>query len=316
MRLAEYLRTETNETHTVTVQDMIEYLERYDITAERKSIYDDIRELEKMGYEVVHEHGQYFLGQREFQLSEVELLLYAVQSSRFITEKKTRELINKLMQLTNRHDAEKLRRMIHLPVGLKSMEEKVYYTVDHIAEAINTDKQVRFRYYNYKLTNENASLRRNGKVYEVSPFTMIWDNDNCYLMAYDAASGELHNYRMDKILGVEISDEPRLGKEAFEKVDLDNYKMRVFNMYTGPQERVRIRFAESLLGPVTDRFGKRLAFTRNGEGSFLVNVDVDVSPQFFAWLYGFGTDAEIIGPEKVRKDMADYCRRVMDMYSK
>ena len=314
--LAKILNEQTDEAHPMTVQDMIGELEKYDICAERKSIYDDIEALRTFGMDIVQVKSRstgYYIGQRPFELAELKLLVDSVQSSKFITEKKTLSLIRKIEGLTSRHEAQLLQRQVYVRNRVKSMNESVYYNVDTLSNAISSDRQIHFRYFEYAATKQRR-FRRNGEFYRVSPFALMCDNENYYMLAYDPDALQLRHYRVDKMTDISVLDERRLGKEAFAREDMATHGKRIFGMFSGSECMVQLRFAEHLCGAVIDRFGKEAFIISAGDGTFTVSAQVAVSPQFFAWVFGFGKDAEIVSPPEVRQQMRDFARGVADIY--
>ena len=314
--LLRYLKRESDEQHPVTVARMIEELARHGITAERKSIYDDLEALRLFGVDVVQKRDKsvsYYIGQRDFELPELKLLVDSIQSSKFITQRKTLGLIRKLEALASVYDAQLLERQVFVRNRVKSMNESVYYNVDEISDAINRERAIRFRYYEFTLEKERQ-FRRKGAFYQVSPFALLWDDENYYMLAWDNEEKLLKHFRVDKMAQIAALEEPRQGQEAFRAVDMSAYSQKVFGMFTGEVHKVRLRFARHLVGAVIDRFGKDVMIIRDGEEHFTVTVEVAVSPQFFAWVYGFGTEAEILAPESVRRRMAEQARALVSMY--
>ncbi len=305
--LMQILWENTDEEHPMTVAEMIDALERRDVAAERKSIYDDLESLRLFGLDIVQQRSRtvgYYLGERTFELPELKLLVDSVQSSKFITEKKTLSLIRKLEGLTSVHEARALQRQVYVRGRVKSMNESVYYNVDELSAAITRDRVIRFRYFEYAVSRERR-FRRDGDYYEVSPFALTWDNENYYLIGWENAQSRMKHYRVDKMSGIEITDAPRQGKEAFDALDMSAYTQRVFGMFTGSEETVTLRFANHLEGAVLDRFGREAILSAADEEHFTVQVKVAVSPQFYGWLFGFGGEAEILSPERVRNEMRD-----------
>ena len=314
--LLQYLMRQSDERHPVTVAQMIGELERRGIGAERKSIYDDLEALRLFGVDVVQQRGKstgYYIGQRDFELPELKLLVDSVQSSKFITRKKTVSLIEKIENLASVYDAQLLQRQVYVRNRVKSMNESVYYNVDEISDAIARDRAIRFRYFEFTLEKERR-FRRMGEYYRVSPFALMWDDENYYLLAWDPAAGLLKHYRVDKMTQIQALDEPRQGKEAFARVDMSSYSQKVFGMFSGQVQHVKLLFARHLVGAVIDRFGKEVPIIPDGEEHFTVSVEVAVSPQFYAWVFGFGTEAEILAPEGVRREMARQIRQIAGMY--
>ena len=313
--LKDYLLRNSDEKHPVTIPQIIEELGRYDIKAERKSLYDDLEALRVYGLDIVQSRGNYYVGQRNFETPELKLLVDSIQSSKFITEKKTMSLIKKLEELASMYDAQLLERQVYVRNRVKSMNESVYYNVDSIADAINQDRAIRFKYFEYTVTKERR-IRRNGDWYVVSPFALMWDDENYYMVAWDADAGSLKHYRVDKMLEITALKEAREGKEAFAEVDMAAYAKKTFGMFTGQDRSVRLRFKNILAGAVFDRFGRDVMLIPDGEDHFVVTLDVAVSPQFYSWVFGFGTDVEILSPDDIRERAADLAQQIADQYRK
>lgn len=313
--LKDYLLRNSDEKHPVTIPQIIEELGRYDIKAERKSLYDDLEALRVYGLDIVQSRGNYYVGQRNFETPELKLLVDSIQSSKFITEKKTISLIKKLEELASMYDAQLLERQVYVRNRVKSMNESVYYNVDSIADAINQDRAIRFKYFEYTVTKERR-IRRNGDWYVVSPFALMWDDENYYMVAWDADAGSLKHYRVDKMLEITALKDARIGKEAFAEVDMAAYAKKTFGMFTGQDRSVRLRFKNILAGAVFDRFGRDVMLIPDGEDHFVVTLDVAVSPQFYSWVFGFGTDVEILSPDDIRERAADLAQQIADQYRK
>lgn len=313
--LKDYLLRNSDEKHPVTIPQIIEELRRYDIKAERKSLYDDLEALRVYGLDIVQSRGNYYVGQRNFETPELKLLVDSIQSSKFITEKKTMSLIKKLEELASMYDAQLLERQVYVRNRVKSMNESVYYNVDSIADAINQDRAIRFKYFEYTVTKERR-IRRNGDWYVVSPFALMWDDENYYMVAWDADAGSLKHYRVDKMLEITALKDARKGKEAFAEVDMAAYAKKTFGMFTGQDRSVRLRFKNILAGAVFDRFGRDVMLIPDGEDHFVVTLDVAVSPQFYSWVFGFGTDVEILSPDDIRERAADLAQQIADQYRK
>lgn len=313
--LARFLLQQTDEQHPASIQQMIGTLSQHGISAERKSIYDDLDALRLFGLDIVQIKGRssgYYIGSRDFELPELKLLVDSVQSSKFITEKKTLSLIKKIEGLASVHDAQLLQRQVYVRERVKSMNESVYYNVDEISGAINADRVIRFHYFEYA-PDKSRHFRRNGGFYEVSPFALMWDDENYYMLAYEAQNAQLRNYRVDKMTDITALDMPREGKDVFRAEDMSTYTKRVFGMFGGLVEPVKLRFAGHLAGAVIDRFGKNVMLIPEGDG-FTVNTPVVVSPQFFAWIFGFGTEAEVVGPDSIRQQAKEYAKAVAELY--
>lgn len=314
--LMRYLLQNSDEAHPVSIAQMIAELEKHGISAERKSIYDDLEALRTFGLDLVQIKGRttgYYIGQRDFELPELKLLVDSVQSSKFITQGKTLQLIKKIESLASSFDAQLLQRQVYVRNRVKSMNESVYYNVDEISTAITRDRKIRFQYFEYTVSKERR-FRRGGAWYAVSPFALMWDDENYYLLAWDEDAGKLKHYRVDKMARISALEDRRQGKEAFAGVDMSAYSQKVFGMFAGQAQTVRLRFASHLAGAVIDRFGREVMMIADGEEQFTVSLEVVVSPQFFAWVFGFGTEAEILAPEAVRNEAKAIALNIAELY--
>ncbi len=314
--LMRILLEKTDETHPMTVAEMIALLSRYDVAAERKTIYTDLEALRLFGLDVVQTKSKttgYYIGTRDFELPELKLLVDSVQSSKFITHKKTLSLIKKIESLASAYDAQLLQRQVYVRNRVKSMNESVYYNVDEISNAITRDRQIRFRYFEYAVSKERR-FRRDGDFYQVSPFSLMWDNENYYMLAWDGQAAKLKHYRVDKMAEIAAMETLRQGKEALAGVDMSAYAQKVFGMFTGEEQIVQLKFANGLAGAVIDRFGKEVMLLPIDEGHFTVCLTVAVSPQFYAWLFAFGAEVEILSPESVRQEMQSRANQVAALY--
>ena len=258
-RLAQIMLERTDDDHYITMPEIIAALGEYEITADRKSIYTDLKDLEVLGIEVEGEPAgkgyHYHVVSRPFELPELKLLVDAIQSSKFITEKKTNTLIRKLEKLVSRYEAMKLQRQVYVSGRIKTMNESIYYTVDAIHNAISENKKIRFQYYQWNVKKE-MELRREGAYYCVSPWGLSWDDENYYLVGYDSEAGEIRHYRVDKMLHIRMTEEAREGREHFQKLDMADYAKKSFGMFGGKEEKVKLLVDNSLAGVMIDRFGK------------------------------------------------------------
>ena len=242
-----------------------------------------------------------------------KLLVDSVQSSKFITYKKTLALIRKIESLASVYEAQLLSRQVYVKNRIKTMNESIYYNVDEIHTGIARDRRIRFRYFDYTVSKERR-FRRDGGYYVVSPFALTWDDENYYLVAYDSEAGIIKHFRVDKMLDIGILDEARDGQESFAALDMAEYAKKVFGMFSGREERVRMRFDNQLVGAVLDRLGREAMLIPDGESCFTVTAQVEVSPQFFAWISGFGSLARIVGPDHVVQAMRAHAAEVLAMY--
>ncbi|CCY58605.1 putative uncharacterized protein [Clostridium sp. CAG:632] len=317
--LMKILLEKTDETHSITMSEIIDALQAYGIGAERKSLYDDLETLRVYGMDIIgtQEDRKYYyhVGNRQFELAELKLLVDSVQSAKFITEGKSNELIKKIEGLASQYEASQLHRQVFVNGRVKTMNESIYYNVDRIHTAIAENSRIRFRYFQWNVDKE-MELRHNGAVYEVSPWALSWDDENYYLIAYDSIQGIIKHFRVDKMLNIESSGEQREGKQMFKSFNMAAYARKTFGMYGGVEEWVRIKCDNSLAGVMIDRFGKDVSMTRLNEKQFVATVDVAVSRQFMAWVIGLGDGAEIIGPESVVDEMREEIKRLARQYGR
>lgn len=314
--LLRYLMQHSDENHPVSMAQIIEELARNGISAERKSIYDDVEALRLFGVDIVQlkgKNGGYYIGERDFELPELKLLVDSVQSSKFITQDKTHKLIKKIESLASLYDGQLLQRQVFVTNRVKSMNESIYYAVDVISDAITQNRKIRYQYFEYTVDKEKK-LRHDGAFYEVSPFALIWDDENYYMLAWDSAAEIMKHYRVDKMQKVSLADDEREGLADFEKTDMSAYTKTVFGMFGGDEQKVKLRFTNHLVGAVLDRFGRDSIIIKDGDEHFTVTVTVVVSPQFFGWVFGFGKDVEIISPEEVRTEMKKQAEEICRNY--
>lgn len=317
--LLDYLLRCSDESHPVTVAQLIQELHARGISAERKSIYDDLEALRTYGIDLVQagqgRNSAYYVASREFELPELKLLVDSVQSSKFITQKKTMSLIKKIESLTSIYQARELNRQVLVKNRIKTMNESIYYNVDEIHRGIAANRKIRFHYFEYNMEKQRQ-LRRNGEWYVMSPYALTWDDENYYLVAFDSQAGIIKHFRVDKMTHIGVTQESRDGQEVYAAMDMGLYARQVFGMFSGELTWVRLRFERRLVGAVLDRLGQDVMLVPEDEEHFTVRADVVVSPQFFAWLCGFGTRAKVLEPEHVVSAMADYVQQISALYQK
>lgn len=314
--LLDILQRETDEEHPLTLEQLRSALAANGVTAERKSLYDDLEQLRVFGADVVTVRDRtvrYYIGSRTFDPAELRLLVDAVQSSRFITQRKSRELTAKLESLCSRHQAGKLQRQVLVTGRIKTMNESIYYNVDALQTAIGEDRQVTFRYFDWGM-DKQRHLRRDGALYRVSPWALTWDDENYYLIAYDAAAAAIRHYRVDRMQGITPTEDKRQGEAAFRGLDTAVYARKTFGMFSGQETPVTLQCAAWMAGVIIDRFGQDVTFHRDGEG-FRVHVPVTVSPPFFAWLSGFGADIKVLEPAHVAQEYRTYLHEILQRYA-
>ncbi len=303
-KLKEIMLEKTDEDHALTMPQIIKELERYDINAERKSIYTDLADLEDLGVivesEKVGKYTYYRVIDRQFELPELKLLVDAIQSSKFITVRKTNDLIRKLESLCSEYEAKQLQRQVFVQDRIKTMNESIYYSVDTIHNAITENKRIRFKYFRWNIKKE-AELTHDGNFIKVSPWALTWNNENYYLVAYDSESEKIKHYRVDKMLKIDIVDEERDGRKLFGRFNTADYINKNFSMYGGNEEEVVIELDNSICGVFIDRFGKDITFVPIDENHSRVRLKVALSTHFLGWLFALGDKVKITGGEEVLK---------------
>ena len=314
--IAKYLMEDSDERHPLSMTQILNYLRQNGVEAERKSVYDDLETLRLFGLDIVTVKGQgggYFIGQRQFELAELKLLVDAVQASRFITERKTAQLIRKLSTLASSHQSAQLRRQVYGAGRVKSMNESIYYNVDALSQTISGGHQVEFRYFDYTVDKERR-FRRDGESYRVSPYALIWDNQRYYLLAWDQGSQAFRHYRVDRMVEIRETGLKREGETEFAGLDMSRYTQQTFDMFGGRPLLVSLEFDDSMAGVVIDRFGKDTMIISSGNGCFRVDVPVVVSSHFFAWVAALDGACRIIGPPQVRQGMKEHLQKIAAAY--
>ena len=317
-RLAQIMLEMTDDEHYITMPEIMAALGEYEITADRKSIYSDLRDLEVLGIEVegepVGNKYHYHVVNRPFELPELKLLVDAIQSSKFITERKTNTLIKKLEKLVSKYESMKLQRQVFVSGRIKTMNESIYYTVDAIHNAISENRKIRFQYYQWNVKKE-MELRHNGDYYHISPWGLSWDDENYYLVGFDSDANLIKHYRVDKMLHIQMSEEKREGKEHFKKLDMADYARKSFGMFGGKEQQVKLLVENSFAGVIIDRFGKSVMMVPADSEHFTVNVDVHVSNQFLGWIISLGEGVKILGPDEVVEQMRKEVERLIRQYN-
>ena len=316
-RLAQIMQEKTDDEHYITMPEIMKELAKYDITADRKSIYNDLRDLSVLGIEVEGEPDgnryHYHVVDRAFELPELKLLVDAIQSSKFITEKKSNALIKKLETLVSKYDAQKLQRQVFVSGRIKTMNESIYYTVDAIHNAISADKKIKFQYYQWNEKKE-MELRHSGAWYHISPWGLSWNNENYYLVGYDSEEEKIKHFRVDKMLHIKLSKESREGNEHFKKLDMADYAKKSFGMFGGKERTVKLLVKNNLAGVIIDRFGKDVMMIPADNEHFTVSVDIHVSKQFLGWVFSLGENIKILGPDDVVEMMKWEIGRLVGQY--
>ncbi len=308
---------ETDEEHRLTMPEIISELYKYDISAERKSVYNDIEALKYYGIDIQSEKKNntysYYVASRQFELAELKLLVDSVQSAKFITEKKSMELIKKIEELGSKYDASKLQRQVFVTERVKTMNESIYYSVDAIHTAIAENSKIKFQYFQWNV-NKEMELKRDGEYYNVSPWALSWDDENYYLIGFDSRDKKIKHYRVDKMLHIETVKEKRDGKDRFKEFNMAVYAKRMFGMFGGVEETVRLECHNSMAGVIIDRFGKDIPIIKKDSEHFTVSVKVAVSMQFIAWIIGLGEKVKITGPDNIVDKVNKEIERLIRQY--
>ena len=315
--LVQLFSRETDDAHKLTMPEIISKLAADGVNADRKTLYQDFEELRRFGFDIISEKDgrnfYYYLGSRDFELPELKLLVDSVQSSKFITDKKSGQLIKKLESLVSRYEGSQLHRQVIIAGRVKTMNESIYYNVDKIHAAIGADRQIRFKYFDWNLKKE-MEPRYGGRWYQLSPWALMWDDEKYYLVAYDSKHETIIHYRVDKMTQIGILDEKREGHEAFSKFNIAHYTNTLFGMYAGDETKVTIEAENRLVSVFIDRFGKDIIIAPVDEGHFRTTVTVAVSNQFFGWIMAIDGDVKIVAPDSVVRQMKDLIERMAERY--
>ena len=315
--LLQILLTMTDDEHGLTLSQLLSQLEQRNITAERKSIYDDFEALRHFGIDIESRKENrttvYFVANRTFELPELKLLVDAVQSSKFITHKKSNELIKKLETLCSVHQASQLQRQVFVANRVKTMNESIYYCVDDIHNAISENRQITFQYFDWG-TDRKKHLRHDGKIYQVSPWALSWDDENYYMIAFDSDIEEIRHYRVDKMMNVNLTDEKRDGAKLFKNFDMAVYAKKTFGMFAGEERDVTLRCKNHLAGVMIDRFGHGITMAKDGDEFFIVTIKAAVSPLFLTWLMNFGSEVQILSPDDVIEKYLEIAKGCLNIY--
>lgn len=316
--LKDILLKRTDESHGLTMQEIITALAAQDIQAERKSIYADFEALRVYGIEVISKQKNkttyYHIEKREFELAELKLLVDIVQSSKFITPTKSNELIHKLEGLASKYEGSQLQRQVYVTERIKTGNESIYSNVDMIHAGISQNVKIQFQYFQWNV-NKKMELKHNGEFYCISPWALTWDAENYYMFGYDKEAGIIKYYRVDKMINIQLTDEKREGEECFSQQDMAVYTKKRFGMFDGEEQKVKIECKNNLVGVIIDRFGKDVSLIPKDREHFTVNVDVAVSDQFLGWIIALGKDAKIIGPENVVNRVNKEIQRLIEQYA-
>lgn len=314
--LLKMLEEKTDEENTMSINEMIAELDRYGISAERKSIYDDLEALKHYGLDIASRKSkttEYFVASRLFELPELKLLVDAVQCSKFVTHKKSDQLIKKIESLASRNQAMSLHRQVYVSNRVKTINESIYYNVDSLHSAIAENKQVTFKYFDYDIKKEKV-YRKNGDRYTVSPYGLSWDDENYYLVTFSHKYKDFTHYRVDRMSDIELCDSTRDPLPDNEQFNIADYSKKVFNMFGGEEVTVKLKFDNSLVNAVVNRFGKEIMIGKLDEDSFSIWIKVAVSSTFFAWLSQFGSKVKVLSPDTVIDQYKSHLSEIIKQY--
>lgn len=304
--------------------EIIEQLEKNNIKAERKSLYDDISALSILGFKIEkrkrNQAYYYYLSERDFSTPELSLLVDAVRAAKFITPQKSADLIEKLCKLASVHESENI-----IKAGLilnhgKAINESVYNNTEVAQNAINQNKKIRFKYFEWRIvkrkreTHIKETFKHKGKYYIVSPWKLVWENDKYYLISYDEDEDIIKHFRVDKMIMADIIDKPREGREKFVSFNLPDYLKKNFEMFSGESKMVCMEFDTKLLGIVIERYGREVQIQKRKKNKFRIEVNVNISQTFYSWLFKFGRDVKIISPKSVEEEYLNTIKSISELY--
>lgn len=302
LHLFQFLYRNTDEMNPASVADILRFWELQGICSERKQVYKDIALLQDFGVDVIRiksTQNHYFIGDRLFELPELKLLVDAVESSRFITSKKSGDLIRKLGQLTSNTQAEQLDRHIYMDGMPKPSNEAIYYIVDTIQSSIQSNQQISFQYYEYLPTKEKV-LKHQGYRYQFTPYALIWNRDHYYVVGWSEKHMKLSQFRVDRMTSVEMMDQPGHQLLGFEPAE---YVQKVFGMYPDDLQMVTLFCENDVMRSIIDRFGEGVRTEVVDDDHFQAIVEVAPSPPFFGWIFTFAGKIRILKPDNVLEEM-------------
>ena len=337
--ILQYLLHRTDKNHVVTAMELAEdYLkEECGISAERRSIYNDIKEINIAMY--INEYGGdveeaeeaiangefefivydkhkkgFYVAERHFDVDDMRLLAQCVYSTKFVSKAKADKLIDVICDFVSEYEAETIRQDSFLTDRIKVNNNRIIYNISTINTAISKNRKISFKYLTYAISGNMDKQTERKKSYIVSPFKLLINESNYYLIAFEQASGKIKTYRVDRMKDVVLIDEAREGEEAFSAIDIQTYPQRIFSMFGGKRERVTIHFINPLLDTVVERFGNSARYLNEDENHFTINAEICISKQFFSWVCGFGKGAKIVSPSAVVDEFKGYLKDISGMY--
>lgn len=336
--VAQVLLKQTDDKHAIKTSDIIAHLEEYGISAEAHSVQRDIRmlnelfeidtdpalnieERERLNYYIEYDKSQhgYKISNRPYDFDELKLLAECIHSAKFISEKQSRDLLETVYSLCSEHQEKKIKKKVYL-VGRakgKTRNDKVMGSIQKINEAIKADCQIEFQYMKYTIQDRATQVsKRNGAAYQYSPYALLINEGNYYMIAADLRGKKLYHFRVDRMKGVKLVCEERTGKDLYKNFDIENYTHRAFSMFGGEEMDVKLQFDNKLLDTVIERFGtgSDVYYGYVDDKHFIISTKVEVSSQFYSWLCGFGTMVKIISPQKAVEGYTEYLKEIADSY--
>lgn len=315
--ILKFFYEETDEDHSISVQQIIDKLDHYGISAARRSVYDDIRTLKEFGFDIIMQKNKsysYFLGSRLFETAELKILIDSIQSSRFITKKKSEAIIKKLRSLASKPQSRQFSGQLYIYDRIKNQNECIFYSVDKLHNAIAENRKISFQYFDYNIKREKI-FRKNGDIYITNPMAMTFDNENYYLIAYNEKHKDYIHYRVDKMADITVLSDKRVVPEG--RFNAADYVKPMFSMFDGETENITAIFHNSYLNVVIDRFGDnvRLSEADGYDECFKAVFKAAVSPTFLSWIFGFGIGVRIISPQWVVDEVKEYAFQIAEMYA-
>jgi predicted DNA-binding transcriptional regulator YafY len=314
--LSEMLLNETDDEHGLTIPQMIRRLDQLGIKAERKAIYTDLETLRDFGYDIIVRRSsrtEYAIGKRHFELAELLLLSDAVQSSRSLTERKSKALLEKLQQLTSVHNKQQLSKRMHVEGRIKMQNESIYYNIDRIQEAIRMKSKIAFTYFEYGIDKQEV-LRREGRQYHENPIDLVYKDEYYYLITYNDDHDSFLRYRVDRMRSIVVSNEQVTRSERVRSFDVADFTARAFGMFGGDEITAKLRVDVSLIGSIIDRFGKDVTLVKINDQIVRAEVSILKSAVFFGWLVQFGDKLRIESPKALAREYCDYLAAIVDSY--
>lgn len=303
----------TDQENPMTGQEILDYLQKHDVPANEKTLRGDIQLLQDLGMDIVKivsRPNLFYWGERQFEMPELKLLVDAVSSSRFITKKKSNTLGKKLAQLASENQRSELRRHIQATNRVKSENESIYYSVNTINDAISRRKKIQFQYTEYG-PDLKEILKGDEEIYELSPYALLWNEDNYYAVGWSDKHENVSVFRVDRMYHTEIKDEK--AEKRPEGFNLDDYSMPIFDMYEGyDRVPVKLEVKNELAKYIVDRFGTKLKTQQVSEDTFTVTVEVSLSPPFYGWVFQFGGDMRILSPKRAVNEITEMAATIID----